>query len=204
MAARKADPRRGTAQGKKKVPVRGPVRLRRPSKLTDPGKPRGKGPRRDAPPEDDAPRSRAPRGRSAEDRAPADRVPRGRTQRPGERAPAGKPSRGRPQTDRPLRSRPPGGKVRGPKKRVIKVTPIEAPVEKDGKLRLNRYLASAGVCSRRAADEYIAGGRVMVNGELTTELGTRIHPDDDDVRVDGSRVYAERKVYILFNKPKSP
>ena len=85
---------------------------------------------------------------------------------------------------------------------MIKVTPIEAPVEKDGKLRLNRYLASAGVCSRRAADEYIAGGRVMVNGELTTELGTRIHPDDDDVRVDGSRVYAERKVYILFNKPK--
>ena len=96
------------------------------------------------------------------------------------------------------------GKSRGPKaRRAIKVTPIAAPAaESDGKLRLNRFLASSGVCSRRAADEYIVGGRVTVNGEPTTQLGTRVDPDADDVRVDGSRVQVERKVYILFNKPK--
>jgi 23S rRNA pseudouridine2605 synthase len=59
-----------------------------------------------------------------------------------------------------------------------------------------------GVCSRRAADGYIAGGRVEVNGELCTELGTRVDPQSDDVRCDGSRVQPERPTYVLFNKPK--
>lgn len=78
------------------------------------------------------------------------------------------------------------------------------PVEPagDGKVRLNRFLAMSGVCSRRAADQAIAAGRVTVNGAQVTELGTRIDPDADDVRFEGSRVRPEKPVYVLFNKPK--
>lgn len=90
-----------------------------------------------------------------------------------------------------------------PKKRAVRVTPIEsAPVPGDEKMRLNRFLAASGVCSRRAADEVIASGSVEVNGEIVVELGTRIDPAVDDVRVDGKRIQQERPVYVLFNKPK--
>lgn len=84
------------------------------------------------------------------------------------------------------------------------VTPTSAPGTgtADGKVRLNHFLAMSGVCSRRAADALIAGGRIEVNGVLVTELGTRVDPKHDDVRYDGNRVQAERAVYVLFNKPK--
>ena len=59
----------------------------------------------------------------------------------------------------------------------------------------------SGVCSRRAADGLIAGGRVEINGEVVRELGTRVDPKSDDVRFDGNRVLPERPVYVLFNKP---
>ena len=72
----------------------------------------------------------------------------------------------------------------------------------DGKVRLNHFLAKAGVCSRRGADELIATGRVQVNGEVVTELGVRVDPLEDDVRFDGSRLEPERSVYVLLNKPK--
>ncbi len=72
----------------------------------------------------------------------------------------------------------------------------------DGKVRLNHFLAKAGVCSRRGADELIATGRVQVNGEVVTELGVRVYPLEDDVRFDGSRLEPERSVYVLLNKPK--
>jgi 23S rRNA pseudouridine2605 synthase len=75
-------------------------------------------------------------------------------------------------------------------------------IETDDKVRINKFLASAGICSRRAADELITRGRVSVNGELITELGRRIDPMTDDVRLDEQRVIQEKKVYILFNKPK--
>ncbi|MBL8724858.1 MAG: rRNA pseudouridine synthase [Planctomycetes bacterium] len=68
-------------------------------------------------------------------------------------------------------------------------------------MRLNHFLAMAGVCSRRAADGLIAGGRVEVNGELVRELGVRVDPQHDDVRCDGSRVQPEKPVYVLLNKP---
>ncbi|MBL9080147.1 MAG: rRNA pseudouridine synthase [Planctomycetes bacterium] len=68
-------------------------------------------------------------------------------------------------------------------------------------MRLNQFLAMAGVCSRRAADGLIAGGRVEVNGELVRELGVRVDPQHDDVRFDGNRIQPERPVYVLFNKP---
>ncbi len=96
--------------------------------------------------------------------------------------------------------------VRQSKRRAqgLVVTPAGAPEAgaKDGKVRLNHFLAMCGVCSRRAADGYIAGGRVEVNGELCTELGTRVDPQNDDVRCDGTRVQPERPTYVLFNKPK--
>jgi len=60
----------------------------------------------------------------------------------------------------------------------------------------------SGVCSRRAADELIAAGRIEVNGELQRELGVRVDPLQDDVRFDGKRVKPEKSVYVLFNKPK--
>ena len=72
----------------------------------------------------------------------------------------------------------------------------------DGKVRLNHFLAKAGVCSRRNADELISTGRVEVNGEVVTELGVRVDPAEDDVRFDGSRLQPEKSVYVLLNKPK--
>ena len=68
-------------------------------------------------------------------------------------------------------------------------------------VRLNRYLSMSGICSRREADEMIAAGRVKVNGTVVTELGIKVKLGDE-VEVDGNRIFPERKVYILLNKPK--
>ena len=68
-------------------------------------------------------------------------------------------------------------------------------------IRLNRYIANSGVCSRRDADEHIKNGLITVNGKLVTDLGTRVTLDDD-VRLKNKRLSAEKKVYILLNKPK--
>jgi 23S rRNA pseudouridine2605 synthase len=87
------------------------------------------------------------------------------------------------------------------RKSGIKVTAKAAREVDDGKVRLNRYLAMAGVCSRRAADELITSGSVEVNGKTITELGFRLDPAVDEVVVDGERVRQEKKVYVLFNKP---
>ena len=67
--------------------------------------------------------------------------------------------------------------------------------------RLNRFLASCGVASRRGADELIASGSVRVGNVIVTELGTRISPDDDVVTVDGRRVRRERQRTVLLHKP---
>ncbi|MFN9304945.1 MAG: pseudouridine synthase [Planctomycetota bacterium] len=153
----------------------------------------GRGPRdRDDRDRDDrGPGKRGPGGRGPGCRGPGSRVPgfRGPKDRgPQERGPQGRP-------------------VRGSKRRQqgLIVTPAGAPEAgaKDGKVRLNHFLAMSGVCSRRAADELIATGRVEVNGQLCTELGTRIDPQADDVRFDGSRVQPEKQTYVLFNKPKN-
>ena len=68
-------------------------------------------------------------------------------------------------------------------------------------LRLNKYLANAGVCSRREADEFIQAGVVTVNGQVVTELGTKILRTDE-VRFHDQPVSIEKKVYVLLNKPK--
>lgn len=67
--------------------------------------------------------------------------------------------------------------------------------------RLNKYLAHAGVASRREADNLIATGLVQVNGKVVTEMGYKVQPNDE-VRFNNERISPERKVYVLLNKPK--
>ncbi|MGE3766214.1 MAG: pseudouridine synthase, partial [Kofleriaceae bacterium] len=69
-------------------------------------------------------------------------------------------------------------------------------------VRLQRYLASAGVAARRKAEDLITAGRVKVNGKVVTVLGTKINPDADQILVDDQAVVALDKFYVLFNKPK--
>lgn len=80
----------------------------------------------------------------------------------------------------------------------------ELPVPKADpeEIRLNRYIANAGICSRREADTYIAAGSVTVNGKVVNEMGYKVKRSDD-VRFDGKRLSLEKKEYILLNKPKN-
>lgn len=81
---------------------------------------------------------------------------------------------------------------------IIYDTPIPDPNEQ---IRLNKFMANSGICSRREADEYIKQGLVKVNGEVVTELGTKIS-HNDNVEFDEKLVALENKVYVLLNKPK--
>ena len=74
-------------------------------------------------------------------------------------------------------------------------------IDPNEEVRLNKFMANAGVCSRREADEFISKGLVKVNGVVTTELGTKIK-HDDVVEYDDKVVVPERKCYVLLNKPK--
>jgi 23S rRNA pseudouridine2605 synthase len=71
----------------------------------------------------------------------------------------------------------------------------------DEKIRLNRFIAHSGVCSRREADELISNGSITVNGKVITDLGTKV-TEGDDIRFKNKRLSAEKKVYILMNKPR--
>ena len=68
-------------------------------------------------------------------------------------------------------------------------------------IRLNKYIANSGVCSRRDADVHIATGLVSVNGKIVTEMGYKVKLEDE-VRYDGARINPEKKAYVLLNKPK--
>jgi 23S rRNA pseudouridine2605 synthase len=68
-------------------------------------------------------------------------------------------------------------------------------------IRLNKFIANAGICARRKADELIVNGEVTVNGEVINEMGYKVLPKDI-VKYKGQRVISEKKVYFLFNKPK--
>ena len=68
-------------------------------------------------------------------------------------------------------------------------------------MRLNRFLAQSGLCSRREADDFIQAGLVTVNGEIVSELGVKIRPTDE-VKFNGERIQGEKKVYLVLNKPK--
>lgn len=74
-------------------------------------------------------------------------------------------------------------------------------IDPNEEIRLNKYMANAGICSRREADEFITSGKVKVNGEVVTELGTKISRNDV-VEFDEKVVTPERKCYVLLNKPK--
>lgn len=77
---------------------------------------------------------------------------------------------------------------------------ISIPVKET--VRLNKFISNSGICSRREADNFIQAGVVTVNGEVVTELGTKVNVNTDDVRFNGERLRGEAKVYILMNKPK--
>ncbi len=75
------------------------------------------------------------------------------------------------------------------------------PNKQTGEMRLNRFIAQSGICSRREADDFITAGLVSVNGVVVTELGTKVMPTDE-VKFNDSRVQGEKKVYLVLNKPK--
>ena len=77
---------------------------------------------------------------------------------------------------------------------------VAAPIKEE--VRLNKFIANSGVCSRREADNFILAGVVTVNGEVVTELGTKVNINTDDIRFNGERLKGEEKVYIVMNKPR--
>lgn len=112
--------------------------------------------------------------------------------------------RQRPSNNRPADNRP-RTKDYNPNAKYSKKKQIEYKeqyVDPNEPIRLNKYLANAGVCSRREADEFITAGVVSVNGEVVTELGTKIKRSDV-VKFHDQPVSIERKIYVLLNKPKN-
>lgn len=101
-----------------------------------------------------------------------------------------------------------GQRSRGPKgdrRRPAHSKPAQ-PAKKSNKnnpegIRLNKYIANSGICSRREADTYIKAGLVHVNGKPVTQMGFRVNPTDE-VRFDGSIITPEPPTYVLLNKPK--
>lgn len=84
---------------------------------------------------------------------------------------------------------------------VTRARKIQEPKD-DGLIRLNRYIANAGICSRRKADELIESGVISVNGVPVQELGHKVDPYKDEVRYNGELLKREKKIYVLLNKPK--
>lgn len=115
-------------------------------------------------------------------------------------------SSGRQGGDKKKRSGRQGGQLK-----KVSYTRGNAPVQKQhstkktqkspDEIRLNKYIANSGICSRRDADIYIASGNVTVNGEVVSEMGYRVQLTDV-VKFDGRAINPEKKVYILLNKPK--
>ncbi len=77
---------------------------------------------------------------------------------------------------------------------------VKTPIQEE--VRLNKYIANSGICSRREADNYIQAGVVTVNGEVVTELGTKINVLKDEIKFNGETLKGEDKVYLVMNKPK--
>ncbi len=102
-----------------------------------------------------------------------------------------------------------GGKQKTDARKQIVSRQQQAPRKKStpkktsdsNEIRLNKYIANSGMCSRREADENISIGLVSVNGSVITEMGYKVKPTDE-VRFDGRRINPEPKTYVLLNKPK--
>lgn len=126
-----------------------------------------------------------------------------RPQRPRFNAGGGRPggygNRDNNYNNRPRRSADYDPNAKYSKKKQIEYK--EQFVDPNEPIRLNKFLANAGVCSRREADEFITAGVVSVNGEVITELGTKIKRGDE-VKFHDQVVSIERKIYVLLNKPK--
>ena len=74
-------------------------------------------------------------------------------------------------------------------------------MSKENTIRLNKFIANSGLCSRREADMHISLGTVKVNGKIITAMGYQVRPGDD-VRFDGQRINSDKPTYVLLNKPK--
>jgi 23S rRNA pseudouridine2605 synthase len=111
---------------------------------------------------------------------------------------AGKPVRkyGKPEAGEAMRLKPAGKPGTKPE-----ITGLKGIKKEVTFLRLNRFIANSGICSRRDADEHIKNGLISVNGRIVTDMGIKVSYDDD-VRFKNKRLSAEKKVYILMNKPK--
>ncbi|MBF1363524.1 MAG: pseudouridine synthase [Porphyromonadaceae bacterium] len=133
-----------------------------------------------------------------------------RSERPHRSAAPGQPGEGQPHKGKYVGKGPKkGGPSAAPKAKKKKKQPqlpvpvkYEEIVDPSQDLRLNKFLANAGVCSRREADALIAAGEITVNGVVVTELGSRV-TRLDEVMYKGMRVSTQSKVYILLNKPKN-
>ena len=77
---------------------------------------------------------------------------------------------------------------------------VKTPIQEE--IRLNKFIANSGVCSRREADTLIQAGVVTVNGEVVTELGTKVNVYKDEIKFNGEKLKGEEKVYLVMNKPK--
>ena len=77
---------------------------------------------------------------------------------------------------------------------------VKTPIQEE--IRLNKFIENSGVCSRREADTLIQAGVVTVNGEVVTELGTKVNVYKDEVKFNGEKLKGEEKVYLVMNKPK--
>lgn len=119
-----------------------------------------------------------------------------------------------PKSEKPFRKSKSSGdfnadEIRGIETKSLKFKKLSKAVKtstkSSGKLqegvRLNKYIANAGICSRREADTFITTGLITINGKIITELGTRVMPGDE-VKFNDEKVNPEKKVYILLNKPK--
>ncbi len=140
----------------------------------------------------DRPERRAPRGDKPF------KKPYFKKERDGERGSERKSFRGREE----------GGKQEGERKpyepkpfRAKKSFASPSPASADGLIRLNKYIANAGICSRREADKLIETGVISVNGKVVTELGFKISPTDV-INFGGQTLKQEKMIYILLNKPK--
>jgi 23S rRNA pseudouridine2605 synthase len=154
----------------------------------------------------DGPRNRKPTGADF-----GDKPKRTFSDKPtGDRKYAGKPATGgfKRDGDKPYRKpdgKPVYDKITKDRDAPEKTLRAKKPVKKaadDGLIRLNRYIANAGICSRRKADELITAGVVSVNGEVVSELGLKVDPFKDEIRYNGETLKREKNVYVLLNKPK--
>jgi 23S rRNA pseudouridine2605 synthase len=183
-----------------------------PGKAGKPGKPQGpkgrgrtaKAGGRPARPADEGPGRRPgkPAGRSfAEAGGRPGKRPHGRPQRhAAEQERPAKPWPRQSRDERIFREGDPG--ARRPFRKGERSNRFSLPnPANEGLVRLNRYLAQAGVGSRREADELITAGAVTVNGKVVTELGTKVRPEDV-VHFGGQKLRMEQKRYVLLNKPK--